>query len=84
MSFTEQEQNVIDGYLIAKDLHLSEKEHVELLKELEERQQKRELIAKTQANRHLAQVSKTIQKPGQSHAQAVLEALNSNPELYQP
>jgi len=84
MSFTEQEQNVIDGYLIAKDLHLSEKEHIELLKDLETRKQKRALISKINAMKHLDQVSKSIQKQGQTHAQAVLEALNSNPELYQP
>ncbi len=45
---------------------------------------KEELISKTQGNRRLAQVAKSIQKRGQTTAQAVLEALNSNPELYQP
>ncbi len=45
---------------------------------------KEELISKTQGNRRLAQVAKSIQKRGQTTAQAVLEALNSNPVLYQP
>jgi hypothetical protein len=44
---------------------------------------KQELARKTSANQDLAIIAKAIQKQGQTHAQAVLQTLNENPDLYQ-
>jgi hypothetical protein len=45
---------------------------------------KAELDRRLQSMGQLEEVAKSIRKPGQSHAQAVLAALENDPELYQP
>ncbi len=80
----QRQQDVVDGYLIAKGLDLSPEERVMLHQDLEERIAKAAQDRKTIAKLRLVLSAESIRKAGQTHAQAVLAALEHDPELYQP
>ena len=66
----------------AVDTRLQPDEYHDVYNAVHEQEATTAIISKTEAIRELRDVAKSIRKQGQTHAQAVLAALENDPSLY--